>query len=199
MEYAAAAAGLGEIGYHGMFMTREFGIRQALGLLVTDMEIEPSRSASPADICDDCMACVKECPLGAISAEETAAVEAARAAATLARSPELVSGTDRALLPLGIEASYWLDLRDYDPAATAAKQDVSFLFLQGGRDYQVPPSELELWKSALGERASYRLYPELNHLFIAGEGRPTNEEYLRPGTVDARVAADIAGWIAEQD
>jgi len=77
VEYAAAAAGLGEIGYHGMFMTREFGIRQALGLLVTDMEIEPSRSASPADICDDCMACVKECPLGAISAEESVEISCA--------------------------------------------------------------------------------------------------------------------------
>ena len=41
VEYAAVAAGLGEIGYHGMFMTEQFGIRQSLGLLVTDLPIEP--------------------------------------------------------------------------------------------------------------------------------------------------------------
>lgn len=70
IEYAAAAAGLGRIGYHGMFMTPAFGIRQALGLLVTDMPIEPGR-ADPGDVCDGCMACVRECPLGAISAERT--------------------------------------------------------------------------------------------------------------------------------
>ena len=69
VEYAAVAAGLGEIGYHGMFMTEQFGIRQRLGLLVTDMEIEPSGSPSSTGICDRCMACAEMCPLGAISAE----------------------------------------------------------------------------------------------------------------------------------
>lgn len=132
---------------------------------------------------------------GSIAAEEAAAVEAARLAAALARSPELGPDTDPARLPLGIAASYWLDLKDYHPAEVAAGLSSPFLFLQGGRDYQVPPGELELWKQALGGRASYRLYPELNHLFIAGEGAPTNAEYMRPGRVDERVFDDIAAWI----
>jgi epoxyqueuosine reductase QueG len=70
VEYAACAAGLGEIGYHGMFMTERFGIRQRLGLLVTDMEIEP-RSQSGVSICDGCMECAKMCPLQAISMNES--------------------------------------------------------------------------------------------------------------------------------
>ncbi|MBN2450623.1 MAG: hypothetical protein JXR77_09550 [Lentisphaeria bacterium] len=67
IDYAAAAAGLGEIGYHGMFMSERFGIRQALGLLVTDMDVEPS-TGSPTGICDRCLACVQACPLEALSA-----------------------------------------------------------------------------------------------------------------------------------
>ena len=69
LEYAAAAAGLGEIGYHGMFMSQRFGIRQALGLLVTDLEIEPGPLAATHP-CDGCMACAQACPLQAISTEE---------------------------------------------------------------------------------------------------------------------------------
>ena len=78
LEHAAVAAGLGEIGYHGMFMSRAYGIRQALGLLVTDMPVEPG----PGDdgqgpVCDRCMACVKACPLGAISATDASTLACA--------------------------------------------------------------------------------------------------------------------------
>lgn len=73
VEYAAAAAGLGEIGYHGMFMTEKFGIRQMLGLLVTDMEIEPSPPSGNA-ICDRCLECVRQCPLQALSAHESTTI-----------------------------------------------------------------------------------------------------------------------------
>jgi ferredoxin len=70
IDFAAVAAGLGEIGYHGMFMTERFGIRQSIGLIVTDMEIEPGSSEEKASgICDGCQACVQACPLQAISAD----------------------------------------------------------------------------------------------------------------------------------
>ena len=42
-----------------------------------------------------------------------------------------------ARLPFGLPGAYWLDLRDYDPVATAAALDKPMLILQGGRDYQV--------------------------------------------------------------
>jgi len=71
-EYAAVAAGLGELGYHGMFLSPRFGIRQRLGLLVTDLAIEPGpATAAPADLCDTCHACAKACPLQALSATES--------------------------------------------------------------------------------------------------------------------------------
>ena len=70
IEFAAVAAGLGEVGYHGMLMPPAFGIRQQLGLLVTDLEIEPGPGRAAGAICDGCQACVTSCPLQAISATE---------------------------------------------------------------------------------------------------------------------------------
>ena len=69
VEYAAVAAGLGEIGCHGMFMTEQYGIRQALGLLVTDMPVEagPGVPAGRPPVCDQCMACAQACPLQAMT------------------------------------------------------------------------------------------------------------------------------------
>ncbi len=76
VEYAAVAAGLGEIGYHGMFMTSRFGIRQRLGLLVTDLEIGPGpmtqEGGSP---CDGCLECAKQCPLQAISTADSTTIQ----------------------------------------------------------------------------------------------------------------------------
>jgi len=74
VEYAAAAAGLGDIGRHGLFMTEQFGIRQMLGLLVTDMEIEPSPMTG-GRVCDECLECARTCPLEAISTERWTQVE----------------------------------------------------------------------------------------------------------------------------
>lgn len=76
LEHAAVAAGLGEIGYHGMFMSRAYGIRQALGLLVTDMPVEPGPGADgQGPICDRCMACAQACPLEALSATTSTTLE----------------------------------------------------------------------------------------------------------------------------
>lgn len=74
VEYAAVAAGLGELGYHGIFMTKEFGIRQMLGMLVTDMPIETGPAEKSEGICDSCMDCVRMCPLQAISEEDSVAI-----------------------------------------------------------------------------------------------------------------------------
>ena len=59
---AAVAAGLGEIGWSKVFLTKEFGPRQRLGMLLTDAELEPDPLPEPGSICNRCMACVPECP-----------------------------------------------------------------------------------------------------------------------------------------
>lgn len=101
---------------------------------------------------------------------------------------------------LGASPAYWLDLRDYDPPSVAAELDQPMLILQGERDYQVTSEDLDGWKRALSSRpnVTIKTYPDLNHLFIPGEGTITPSEYEVPGHAAERVVSDIAGWIKGQ-
>lgn len=98
---------------------------------------------------------------------------------------------------LGAPPEYWLDLRDYDPPVTAKRLGQPMLILQGGRDYQVTEKDFENWKKCLSSRqnVTFKLYPDLNHLFIAGTGKPSPSEYSRAGHVDRQVVDDIFVWI----
>lgn len=62
----AQAAGLGETGLHGLFLTPEFGPRQRFAMLLTDADIETDAPFSP-HLCNDCGACVTGCPLDALN------------------------------------------------------------------------------------------------------------------------------------
>jgi fermentation-respiration switch protein FrsA (DUF1100 family) len=95
-------------------------------------------------------------------------------------------------------ASYWLDLRGYDPPSEAKRVKQPMLILHGERDYQVTMEEFARWKSAIGPRsdAAFHSYPTLNHLFIAGAGPSLPPEYPVPGHVAEDVVRDIAAWIA---
>jgi len=95
---------------------------------------------------------------------------------------------------LGAPASYWLDLRGYDPAAAARSLKQPLLILQGGRDYQVTPDSLEAWRKAV-PGATFKTYPKLNHLFIEGEGKSLPQEYDKPGHVAEEVIVDLVAWI----
>jgi fermentation-respiration switch protein FrsA (DUF1100 family) len=112
--------------------------------------------------------------------------------------PDLTPSTPASELPLGAPASYWLDLRDYDPAALAATLGKPMLILQGGRDYQVTVADdLARWQAALSDQpeVTIRVYPECNHLFAPGSGPSSPAEYEPAQHVDARVIADVAQWI----
>lgn len=67
--HAATAAGLGQIGYSGLFLSPEYGPRQRLCCLVTDADLEPSPMYDGDPLCDRCMQCVKWCPMGALDQE----------------------------------------------------------------------------------------------------------------------------------
>lgn len=77
MRIAAYLAGLGEIGYSNVFLTPEFGPRQRLGMVMTEMELEPDPIYEGPPLCNRCMACVRDCPGDAISATETVKVNLA--------------------------------------------------------------------------------------------------------------------------
>ena len=126
------------------------------------------------------------------------AIQDLTAKATLVDSPGLSLSTPGSELPLGTPASYWLDIRGYDPAATAATLGEPILILQGGRDYQVTVADdLARWKAALDDRpdVSIRVYPGYNHLFAPGSGPCTPAEYEPAQHVDAAAIADMAEWL----
>jgi dienelactone hydrolase len=100
---------------------------------------------------------------------------------------------------LNVPASYWLDLRGYQPPIAAQSVGRPLLVLQGERDYQVTTNEFAAWRTALAAapQATFRSYQSLNHLFMTGSGPSGPDEYLQPGHVAEPVVEDIAGWIKE--
>jgi len=74
------------------------------------------------------------------------------------------------------------------------------LILQGERDYQVTMEDFQGWKDGLTghEKVDFKVYPQLNHLFISGSGKSTPAEYNKPGNVAQIVIEDIAEWIKSQ-
>ena len=74
LRLAAYAAGLGEIGYSKMFLSKEFGPRQRIAVLLTDAELEPDPVLEPGTLCDNCMACVGACTGKAIPTDKTVKV-----------------------------------------------------------------------------------------------------------------------------
>ncbi|MFN2291705.1 MAG: 4Fe-4S dicluster domain-containing protein [Anaerolineae bacterium] len=62
-------AGLGELGRMGLLMTRDLGPRVRLGVVTTDLPLEPDgrqRDASVLDFCRICKKCADNCPVRAI-------------------------------------------------------------------------------------------------------------------------------------
>jgi fermentation-respiration switch protein FrsA (DUF1100 family) len=138
--------------------------------------------------------------LAALTADPAAeaAVEAITRQAALVDSDNLTLSTPAADLPFGLPASYWLDLRDYDPVGTAAALSIPMLVLQGGRDYQVTVADdLARWRTGLARRpdVSFEVHDRDNHLFFPGEGPSAPAEYEAPQHVDPAVITAIADWL----
>ena len=134
---------------------------------------------------------------GTPTPEEEAALDQVAAQVARVKDPSLSAATPAADSPFGVPAGYWLDLRGYNPAEVAKKLQMPMLILQGERDYQVTTVDFEGWQSALASRSNvqFKLYPDLNHLFIAGEGKIIPAEYGIEGHVAEQVIVDISEWI----
>ncbi|MCD6358938.1 MAG: alpha/beta fold hydrolase [Dehalococcoidia bacterium] len=104
---------------------------------------------------------------------------------------------DEGAIVLGASRAYWADLMAYDPVKTASELTLPMLILQGERDYQVTMEDFDTWKESLAkqEGVSFKSYPNLNHLFIAGSDKSTPAEYSQSGNVAQAVINDIVGWI----
>lgn len=76
LEFAAVAAGLGEIGFCGLLLTPDFGPRNMLGVVLTELELEPDPIFT-GKICDGaaCGKCAAICPSHAINPDKTVTVD----------------------------------------------------------------------------------------------------------------------------
>lgn len=138
---------------------------------------------------------------GERSEQEEAALARIEQQVARVKDPQLSTDTPPTDLPLEIPASYWLDLRGYDPAQAAQDLEQPMLFLQGERDYQVTLEDLKGWQAALASRddVAFKVYPSLDHLFVEGEGMGTpQEDYTSAGHVSGVVVDDIVAWIGRR-
>lgn len=128
-------------------------------------------------------------------------IDAIEKQAEKVRSRNYDENTPATELPAGITADWFISVRDYHPASMAVSLPGKWLFLQGGRDYQVTVKDLESFRNAFKEKknAYFRVYDSLNHLFMTGEGICMPAEYDKEGTVAAEVISDIADFILSEN
>ena len=100
----------------------------------------------------------------------------------------------------GASPVYWRDWLALDVPKALREASVPVLVLQGAKDIQVRPDlDFEKLKREVGEREgriTYRLFPDLNHLFLRTEGPSTGAEYGIPGRMEPAVVRAVADWIA---
>ncbi|HEX7078839.1 MAG TPA: alpha/beta fold hydrolase [Candidatus Eisenbacteria bacterium] len=99
---------------------------------------------------------------------------------------------------LGVPASYWMDLAARDGIGMTKKLAKPVLVLRGDRDYQVIEEDIDAWRKGLAgdPDVEFASMKGLNHLFLAGTGKPGPAEYDKPGHVDGGVIDKVAGFIS---
>ncbi len=127
-------------------------------------------------------------------------IEAAEKFAKDYDSPTLKPGEMVSMMGIPLPGSYVLDLRSYDPAATAARLKIPILVLQAESDYQVTKKDFEGWEKALAghNNVTVKSYPGLCHLFTPAGNPPSPADYDKPAHVFGGTINEIASWVDAQ-
>ena len=98
---------------------------------------------------------------------------------------------------LSAPASYWIDINNYDQLASARRFTKKILVIQGENDFQVSVQDFNIWRAALAanRNASFKLYPDLNHLLSSQKQKGNGMQYRTPANVSPRLIDDISVWI----
>ena len=94
-------------------------------------------------------------------------------------------------------ASFWLDLKNYNPVKEFQNEKRPILFIHCGRDYQVTIADFELWQAGLSKNKNCKFVTidDLNHLMQEGEGRSVPSEYQIPINVSKKIIDSILEWL----
>ncbi len=118
------------------------------------------------------------------------------------KDPKLSPKTPAAELPMGIPASFWLNLRGYHPDRVAAGLEMPVMILQGQADYQVTMVDFAAWKKALKgkKNAVLKSYPRLGHTFVdLKKKKALPMDYFKiTGHVAKAVIDDIARFVRRE-
>ena len=98
---------------------------------------------------------------------------------------------------LSAPASYWIDINNYDQLASARRFTKKILVIQGENDFQVSVQDFNIWRAALAanRNASFKLYPDLNHLLSSQKQKGNGMQYRTPANVSPKLIDDISVWI----
>ena len=133
---------------------------------------------------------------GKIDDAERAAINAIIEQVRITRDPKTAATSPTVM---GQPAGYWRSIEAVDAVSEAQQVKLPMLLLQGARDIQVVDADWQNWRDAFADdaEATFKLYPKLNHLGIAGEGEGSLTEYQQPGHVDAHLLTDVAAWVKQ--
>jgi len=105
---------------------------------------------------------------------------------------------DPSVTLFGVPSSYWLSLNKINTPEICKNLTIPVLILQGKADFQVSPDiDYKAWQDMLSGKSNvtFKLYDNLNHLFMQTNGKKDTTEYSIKGIVDKQVITDIATWI----
>jgi uncharacterized protein len=105
--------------------------------------------------------------------------------------------SDYPIIDLNVTAAYLYDLDSRNEVAYARKLGRPILILHGARDFQVVDADIDLWRKGLKGTPDVTIetLPNLNHLFIAGRGKPSPDEYMVPSYVAPEVITKLSSFI----
>ncbi|OOB78634.1 MAG: hypothetical protein BEN18_06835 [Epulopiscium sp. Nuni2H_MBin001] len=98
---------------------------------------------------------------------------------------------------LGLPAGYQKSIKEYQGLNFIDDIDIPILVLHGVADYQIPFGDFELYQQVLANKdnVTFRIYPNLNHLFMFSTHNYNAQEYQIKNKVADEVINDIANWI----
>ncbi|WP_456398622.1 DUF3887 domain-containing protein [Mesoaciditoga sp.] len=98
---------------------------------------------------------------------------------------------------MGAPASYYYELEKYDPIEILKTLNKPVLICKGGKDYQVSMKDFEMFKETFGKDPlfTFKLYPNLSHIFTLVTGTPSPLNYQKAENVSQKVVEDISRWI----
>ncbi len=103
-------------------------------------------------------------------------------------------------LLFGLSAKYWLSLKNLNYKELISKSKKRMFFAFGGRDYNVPQKDEQIWRQILTGKSNvnFKTYEKLNHLFIYGEELDNPKDYDKENFVSPDLIEDLNNWIFEK-